>query len=328
MDDLKYGFQIPKFQKKLETENKQISVWFQGFVVGFAFFSWSFFRLSLFPASVKQFNTNRPEPATLMLTREQIGNLRGGADSPIRLRSTITAEAQVSKPSPSTRGLKLAEYKRKQKLSDRQKQIAVGVMLGDASLQTQNDGKEFRLKFQGSIKHKKYGERLYRELDNFCLSPIKERSRVNSNENIVENWEFQTLSHEEFKPIANIFYPNGIKNSRKKITPDLVENHVTPTALAYWFMDDGSKMDHTPNSGKGIHLHTQGFEEQEVQFLCDGLTKRYGLICWKVKNKGKYVVSISGNSYEQFVKLIEPDLDDSMKYKVPSARKLRRSNTI
>ena len=251
---------------------------------------------------------------------EQVISFRGGGRN---VNSSFITS--VEKPLPNTRGPRLSEYKQKLKLSKRQKDIAVGVMLGDASLQTQDKGKSYRLKFQGSQKHLEYGQALYREFEPFCLSQLFLFDRTDDNNNVVKSWSFQTLSHQELCSIANLFFDPLSQNvpscSKKVIIPGLVENHLSPTGLAHWFMDDGSKMDHTKNEGKGFHLHTQGFKEEEVESLCNGLNTRYGLKCWKTKNKGKCVVAISGESYEKFVDLIKSDLLPSMQYKIPSERK-------
>nr|YP_009725426.1 hypothetical protein [Trebouxia lynnae]QHO63932.1 hypothetical protein [Trebouxia lynnae] len=55
-------------------------------------------------------------------------NLRVGADKAMW-------NNQVRKPSATTRGSALVDYKSRLQLISRQKQISIGVMLGDASLQ-------------------------------------------------------------------------------------------------------------------------------------------------------------------------------------------------
>lgn len=45
-------------------------------------------------------------------------------------------------------------------LTKKQKEIAIGVLLGDAYLQTQNKGQTFRLRFEQSFKHKLYIDHL------------------------------------------------------------------------------------------------------------------------------------------------------------------------
>ncbi len=47
---------------------------------------------------------------------------------------------------------------------------------------------------------------------------------------------------------------------------------MSPVSLAHWFMDDGGKLDYSPNQGKGVVLHTQGFNQEEVVRLAEGLS--------------------------------------------------------
>ena len=50
---------------------------------------------------------------------------------------------------------------------------------------------------------------------------------------------------------------------KKSVPAGLIKDHLTARGLAYWFMDDGGKMDYIEKSN-GIELHTQGFTEEEV----------------------------------------------------------------
>jgi len=50
-------------------------------------------------------------------------------------------------------------------LSVIQMEAAIGLMLGDASIQTQNNGKSYRMKFEYSIKSKEYAEHVYNIFD-------------------------------------------------------------------------------------------------------------------------------------------------------------------
>jgi hypothetical protein len=43
-----------------------------------------------------------------------------------------------------------------------------------------------------------------------------------------------------------------------KIVPSNIQNLLTPRALAYWIMDDGSLQN------KGLHLNTYGFTDQDI----------------------------------------------------------------
>lgn len=263
----------------------------------------------------------------------EFGILRGGGSISTRLKPSSSIQANPNsevvtnpnpKPAPTTRGPVLKRYKSQLHLTQRQKEIAIGTLLGDASLQTQDKGATYRLKFQGSTKHQKYGEALYEEFQEFCLSEPATFLRESKN----GMWSFQTVAHKDFTALADIFYDSN-STTVKRIKPNFVENHLSKTGVAYWFMDDGSKADHTKNEGKGIHFHTQGFTNSEVDELCSGLKKRYNFDCWRGKNKNKPIVIVSGKSYDEVKKTIQDDLHLSMAYKLPSERKatLRQSKS-
>lgn len=97
-----------------------------------------------------------------------------------------------------------------------------------------------------------------------------------------------------------------------------MSNHFTERSLAYWFMDDGGKLDYNKNSSnKSIVLNTQSFSEKEVEYLSQGLNKKYNLICEIRANKGKKVIVIKSESYSLFRKLIDPYILPDMLYKLP-----------
>jgi len=73
---------------------------------------------------------------------------------------------------------RLNVYKQQLHLSAKQKEIGLGVMLGDASLQTQDNGKTFRLKFEGGNRNKEYIQHLHNEFDDWCLSDITAKIRT------------------------------------------------------------------------------------------------------------------------------------------------------
>ena len=65
----------------------------------------------------------------------------------------------------------LKEYKNSlHMLSNLQWEVAIGLMLGDASLQTQNNGKTYRMKFEWSDKNKAYIDHVYALFDEWVLS--------------------------------------------------------------------------------------------------------------------------------------------------------------
>jgi hypothetical protein len=55
-----------------------------------------------------------------------------------------------------------------------------------------------------------------------------------------------------------------IRGKGKKLVKDgLIRDHLTTRGLAYWFIDDGGKLDYSSNKGKGIVFNTHSFTEAE-----------------------------------------------------------------
>ena len=188
------------------------------------------------------------------------------------------------------------------------------LILGDASLQTQNKGKTYRIKFEWSDKNKPYIDHVYNLLNEWVLSKPHKKIRLSPKGNQIINWGFQTISHEAFNPLAELF----LFNSKKGIPESLILNHLTIKGLAYWFMDDGGKLDYNKNSkNKSIVLNTHSFTEDEVLNMSTELNEKFNLDCDIRSNKGKKIIVIKASSYLIFSKLVDPHIISDMRYKLP-----------
>jgi hypothetical protein len=121
-------------------------------------------------------------------------------------------------------------------LSNNQWEASIGLILGDASLRTQNNGKTFKIQFEWSDKHKPYLYHVYNLFDEWVLSPPHKKSRVSPKGNPVITWGLKTISHKAFNPLAELFILKG----KKSISDSLIINHLKGRGLAYWFMDGRS----------------------------------------------------------------------------------------
>lgn len=231
----------------------------------------------------------------------------------INLNNKIS-KSQVLGLGPNSKLLK--QYKDSLgELTQVEKEAAVGLMLGDASIQTQNKGKTFRMKFEWSNKHKVYLDHVYSVFDRWVLSKPHEKVRLSPSGNEVFNWGFQTLSHEAFNYLAQLFLDNY---NKKVITPDLIKNHLTPRGLCYWFCDDGGKLDYNKNSkNKSVVLNTQSFKDDEVSNMAKQLEIKFDLEVEVRSNKGKKVIVIKSDSYSTFLYLIDPYIVTEMRFKLP-----------
>ncbi len=277
------------------------------------------------------FNSNFPIYSTRpqvahVIERHEVNASQSEGVPPKVLRKMLIQKAGGKVELGKTRSL-LTQYKNTLSLNSVQKEVGLGILLGDANLQTQNKGKTYRLRYEGGDKHKSYIQSIHQVFTEWCLADLAEKTRIHPNtKSLIKNWEFQTLSHEEMNFFASLF----LNQEGKKRVPENILEHpnFTPRSLAYWIMDDGSKMDHTTNQGKGLEIHTESFLEPEVAYLCETLAKKYNLKSWpKTKKRdGKvyHIVAISGKSYETLLNLIEPYMHNDMYHKLPTPRKIGR----
>jgi hypothetical protein len=199
-------------------------------------------------------------------------------------------------------------------LSQIQREASIGLMLGDASLQTQNNGKTFRLKFEWGDRNKAYVDHVYNLFDEWVLSDPHKKTRISPKGNTVINWGFQTISHEAFQILADLF----LRDHKKSIPADLIQDHLTARGLAFWFMDDGGKLDYNKNSkNKAIVLNTHSFTAEEVEKMAMQLSLKFNLDCEVRSNKGKKIIVIKSMSYSNFLELTEPYIIPEMKSKLP-----------
>lgn len=210
----------------------------------------------------------------------------------------------------------LKEYKNSlNSLNEMQREASIGLLLGDASIQTQNNGKTYRLKFEWGEKSKPYLDHVYTLFNEWVISPPHKKTRININNKEVTNWGFQTLSHEAFNFLSDLFLN---ENKKKSIKSFLIRDHLTPRGLAFWFMDDGGKLDYNKNSkNKSIVLNTQSFTESEVLNMAKELSDKFNLLCEVRSNKGKKVIVIKSLSFFKFHEIVEPFIIPEMRYKLP-----------
>ena len=212
---------------------------------------------------------------------------------------------------------KLKEYKDSLiELSIEQKEAIIGLMLGDASLQSQNKCKTYRVKFEWGDKNKAYVLHVFNLFDKWVLSQPHKKERLSPKGNLIINWGFQTFSHNAFNYLAELFLLD--KGGKKGISVNLIQDHLTPKGLAYWFMDDGGKLDYNKNSkNRSVVLNTHSFTDLEVEKMCDQISNKFELLCEVRSNKNKKIIVIKDTSYSRFYSLINPYLLEEMKYKLP-----------
>lgn len=194
-------------------------------------------------------------------------------------------------------------------LTERQKAIIIGAILGDSSLE--KEWKNPRLRFAHSIIQKEYLLWKYQELQDISGDPVLIKQKHWKNGKIYESWRFSTHALPELMHYWNLFCSDRSKKIPRSITDILVH----PLSLAVWLMDDGYKR----NDCNAFRLNTDAFSFTEQQLLQSALENNFG-IQTKLHKKGKYWnIYIPETSAFKFADLIGKYIIPSMKYKIALA---------
>jgi hypothetical protein len=190
-------------------------------------------------------------------------------------------------------------------LSEEQKAIIIGSILGDACLHENWSKTNYRLQIRHSKDQEEYVRWKYERLKNLVLTPPQFYGRTRS------VW-FRTISHPELSKLHQLFYQNGTK-----IIPKWIEKYLAnPVTIAVWFMDDGNAV---KRHGKliGYHLNTQSFSKQENEKLKEAFFSVYGINCSIERNHKYYRLAFYAEvSRKYLTDLIRGYIIPSLKYKI------------
>lgn len=194
--------------------------------------------------------------------------------------------AKQKNPSRGVRGNKLLAYLKTLKLSDLQKEVLVGTLLGDATFSLNKGKPKYSVKFEQGKVHGDYVHHLFNIFEPYVGTYPVERlvNQTKVNQKLepprYSVW-FRTYQHDSLIFYYNLFYEQefSVENpnivvQKKKIVPKNIGKFLTPRVIAYWFMDDGSYEDQT---NRTYLFNTQSFTETESQLLCNVLFDKYGI---------------------------------------------------
>lgn len=197
----------------------------------------------------------------------------------------------------------LRELKESLQLSDLQRRILMGTLMGDGCLISNASKIRYRLQIEHCAKNKEYVFWKYEVFSNFVISPPKYTS--------VDSWKFRTMTHEEFLPVRELFYKDGIK-----ILPKDLSFLFDPLVLAVWFMDDGGRL-----SEQGCLLNIQNFADEEAILLQDFFHERLDIPVTLHRNHGRYRLYIPSRSVVDFFEMVKDYIRPEFRYKFPLTRR-------
>ena len=204
------------------------------------------------------------------------------------------------------KGKELEAYKETLKLTDIQREILIGVLLGDASISLKDGKPVYSVKFEQAIVNKEYIHHLYSIFEPFAGQiPLEYKDK--------SIW-FRTYRHVCFKYYYDTFY-FGVNNKKK--VPKNIAKLLTARSLAYWYMDDGSMDQVAVDRYVQICLHTQGFDLSDNELLRDALKEKFGIKASVHRDKTYYKLYITAESMLVFVDLVKPYILFCFEYKLP-----------
>jgi hypothetical protein len=250
----------------------------------------------------------RKNPSTYLIEKLNVRNFAKASEAPQHLQSLQ----------------KFSEHE------DEVRAALIGNILGDAYVDRR--GKKTRLQFLGSIKHKTYLLFLHNfySTRGYCSKNVpQEFNQLHYSGNTYGSFRFGTYFFTSFNDIHDIFYRQptdeelsaNLKNKRKlryiKRIPNNINEYLTPRALAFWFMDDGSF-----HKEKGyIRIATNSFCMQDIELLKNALKDNFNLN-WLIQKQKRqndniqFTLYLSRNQVELLIPIIKPFMVGSMYYKL------------
>lgn len=188
-------------------------------------------------------------------------------------------------------------------LSEKQKSILVGTILGDAGIRYR--GFNCRLHVKHALKQLSlvnFKWKSFRNITSMNVSVFSQRVG-NKDYNFAE---FVTQTHPEFTKYYNLFY----KSSKKIVPLEIGELLIHPLSLAVWFMDDGTA------EYAGASLQTHSFNKQDVLRLAKVVKVNYKIDANIHTNKGRWVIYFPKSSMYRLSSLLEPYILKDFRYKL------------
>ncbi|MBI3984464.1 MAG: hypothetical protein HY344_00775 [Candidatus Levybacteria bacterium] len=197
----------------------------------------------------------------------------------------------------------LKEYKKSLNLSQIQRDVLIGTILGDGSLKISRSGKAAQLQICHSFSAKEY---VYWKKEIFKNWVFCEPRYHKINNSLI----FRTVSKPEIFEYMRLFYKEKVKIVPKNISNILKSN----LSLAVWFMDDGNG--YRRNNACRLSTYAFGLEGNILLQKC--LRKNFELYASIIRDSKGYQLYIPARngSAIKFRNLIVQYIIPTMKYKL------------
>lgn len=141
------------------------------------------------------------------------------------------------------------------------------------------------------------------------MVPPKKNNRIDKRTNKEYfTYCFTTLSFPLFTEFYSLFYKN-----KTKIVPNNIQELLTPRALAYWIMDDGS----FDKRDKILRIYTDAYSKEEVNLLISAINTNFNIKAkMHIHRPGQHRIYINAINLLKLQKIVELYMHPSLKSKV------------
>lgn len=215
-------------------------------------------------------------------------------------------------------------------LTQEQKDVIVGSLLGDGNLLSETKGRSWRYRALQGAAQLNYIQYKYKVLQNLCGTGILYGETFDKRtQKSYQRYYFNTLVHNCLKYYGNMFYTfDETSKTFTKDVPQNVRQVLTPRALAILYQDDGALK--WVNQSNAMRICTDSFSIEGVNRLKNAIKDLYGFDITTtaksqtldgIKTTVGHRLFIPERSSKAFVEVIKPYVIDSMKYKVSDENK-------
>ena len=185
-------------------------------------------------------------------------------------------------------------------ISQKQKEILFGTLLGDGNIQKQCLN-SFIGRFNHSINQEIYCNNLRERLEN--LTSVIRYASLKNKEKVYNTCYFTLKNNYNLKEFYDMFYIG--ENNKKDVPLNL--DLLTPEAMAYWFMDDG-----TASSNCSISIATYYFSIEGLLRLKNYLYSKYSI---EITIRKDFKIYFKAESGKLFYNLVKEFIIPEMLYK-------------
>jgi hypothetical protein len=200
-------------------------------------------------------------------------------------------------------------------LTSLQKNVLVGTILGDASMERVKPTHNTRVRYdQTNPAHNSYLLSLYDIFKNLTGTPprIHTRKPDKRTNKIYQTIAFKSLRLPCLNYLYDLFYQYDESGKQHKVVPNNIKELLNAQALAYWIMDDGNI-----DAFKATQINTDSFSLNDIHLLQIALMDNFKLRTrLNKKRPGQWVIVIPIRQVQSLASIVGPYMHPSMVYKV------------